>query len=78
MHEECGLLCRFLIIHSSRRELVPKLEDTVGEYDMYVVQCSLYAVGGSLFIPGNKASLMYIEDLKAQPLHDVPLAEIGQ
>ncbi len=79
MCEECELLFRFPIIQGCRRELVPKCEDIIGEYEISVMQHSLCAVDGSLFIPGDKASLMYIvESLKPQPLHDVPLAEIEQ
>ena len=39
--EERALLGRFLIIQQSRPELVPKLENTIGHYEMSVVPRSL-------------------------------------
>jgi len=55
LREERDLLGRLLIIPGSRQELVPKLEKTIGEYKMSVVPRSLY-------IPGDKASLMHTTD----------------
>ena len=69
LHEERELLGRFLIIQTSRPSLVPKLEETIGDYEMSVVPRSLCAVDGTLYIPTDKASVMHaVEDAKAEPL----------
>ena len=47
LREERKLLGRFLIIQGSHPELVPKLEETIGEYEMSVVPHSLCAAVGS-------------------------------
>jgi len=60
LREERQLLGRFLIIHGSRPELVPKLEKTIGEYEMSMVPRSLCAVDGSLYTPADKASPMSV------------------
>ena len=60
LREERELFGRFLIIQGSRPELVPKLEDAIGEYEMSVVPRSLCAIDGSLYIPTDKASLMHV------------------
>ena len=44
LREERELLGRFLIILGSRPELVPKLEDTIGNFEMSVALRSLFAV----------------------------------
>ena len=76
LREERELLGRFLIIQGSRPELVPKLEETVGEYEMSVVSRSLCSVDGSLYIPADKASLMHaVEGAKAQPLQSTTLLD---
>ena len=68
LREERQLLGRFLIIQGSRPSLVPKLAETIGEYEMSVVPRSLCAVDGTLYIPTDKASLMHaVEDAKAEP-----------
>ena len=73
LKEERELLGRFLIIQGSRPELVPKLEDTVGEYEMSVVPRSLCTVDGSLYIPSDKAKLMHaIEEAKDSQLAESP------
>ena len=54
LREERQLLARFLVIHQSRPELVPKLPDTIGDYEMSVV-----ANDGSLLIPTDKSSIMH-------------------
>ena len=59
LREERELLGRFLIILGSRPELVPKLEDTIGNFEMSVAPRSLFAVDGSLYVPADKASLMH-------------------
>jgi len=48
--EERELLSRFLIIQGSRPELVPKLEETIGEDEMAIVPCSLCSMNGNLYI----------------------------
>ena len=69
LREERELLGRFLIIQSSRPSLVPKLEETIGEYEMSTIPRSLCAVDGSLYIPTDKASLMHaVEDAPAEPI----------
>jgi hypothetical protein len=59
LRKERQLLGRFIITQVSRPEFVPKLEETIGEYEMSVVQRSFCAVDGSLNIPPDKASLMH-------------------
>ena len=58
LREERELLGRFLIIQGSRPELVPKLEETIGRFEMSVVPRSLFANDGTLYIPTDKSSLM--------------------
>lgn len=73
LREERELLSRFLIIQRSRPELVPKLEETIGEYEMSVVPRSLCAVDGSLYVPTDKASLMHaIEGVESQSIEPAP------
>ena len=59
LREERQLFARFLIIQQSRPELVPKLETTIGDYEMAVVPRSIFAVDGSLLVCKDKASLMH-------------------
>ena len=68
LHEERELLGRFLIIQGSRPNLVPELEETVSEYDMSVVPCSLCAGDGALNVPSDKASLMHSQTSKGTGL----------
>ena len=78
LREERQLLGRFLIIQGSRPEL-PKLEKTIGEYEMSVVPRSLCAVDGSLCIPADKASLTHaIEGAKAQTVRSVTRVDAAQ
>ena len=73
LREERELLGRFLIIQGSRPNLVPKLEETIGEYEMSVVPRSLCAGDGTLHVPSDKASLMHaVEQVKAQEVTDQP------
>ena len=46
--EESELLRRFLIIQGSRPHLVPKLEETIGQFEMVMVPRSLSAGDGTL------------------------------
>ena len=58
-------------LQGSRPELVPKLEEMIGEYEMSVVPRSLCSVDGSLYIPVDKASLMHaIEGTTAEPVSE--------
>lgn len=80
LREERELLGRFLIIQGSRPELVPKLEETIGDYEMSVVPRSLVTVDGSLYIPTDKASLMHaVEGAKTEsapaPVPDIAMAD---
>lgn len=84
LREERELLGRFLIVQGTRPELVPKLEETIGQYEMSVVPRSICAVDGSLYIPADKSSMMHaIEGAKSQPtpsatqLDTVPIPSIA-
>lgn len=59
LREERELFGRFLIILQSRPQLVPKLEDTIGDFEISVAPHSLCTVNGSLNVPEDKASLMH-------------------
>ena len=59
LREERQLLGRFLTIQASRPELVPKLEETIGRFEMSVIPRSLCNFDGTLYIPTDKASLMH-------------------
>ena len=76
---ERELFGRFIIIQGSRPELVPKLEDAIGEFEMSAVSRLLCAVDGSLYIPTEKASLMHvIEATKSEPrVPDLPPDDIA-
>ena len=60
LREERSLITRFLLILGSRPQLVPKLEDVIGKYEMSIVPRSLAAVDGSLYLPTDKSYLMKI------------------
>lgn len=67
--EERELLEWFLIIQGSRPEVVPKLEETIGDFEMSAVPCALCAVDGSLYIPTDKASLLHaLEGTEQNPV----------
>lgn len=69
LREERDLFGRFLIILGSRPGLVPKLEETIGHFEMSVVPRSLCAVDGSLLVPNDKSKLMHaIEDAKNEDM----------
>ena len=59
LREELDVLGRILIIQRSRKELVPKLEEIIGNFELSVAPPSLCAVDRSLYIPTDKASLMH-------------------
>ena len=58
LREERQLLARFLIIQQSRPDLLPKLNKTIGEYEMAVTLRSMFAGDGSLLVPTDKSSIM--------------------
>ena len=65
LREERQLLGRCLVIQKSRPELVPRLEDMIGDYEMAVIPRSIFAVDGSLLLPTDKSRLLHqIEALK--------------
>ena len=66
------MLGRFLITQGSRPHLVPKLEETIGKFEMTMVPRSFCAVDGTLLLTADKANLMTaLEDVKAQSLQDI-------
>ena len=66
------MLGRFLIIQSSHLHLVPKLEETIGKFEVAMVPHSLCAGDGTLLLTADKANLMKaLEDVKAQSLQDI-------
>ena len=67
LREEREVLGRFLIIQTSSPLLVPKLEETIGKFEMAMVPRSLCAGDGTLLLTADKANLMKaLEDVKAQ------------
>ena len=76
LREERELLGRCLIIQSSRPELVSKLEDTIGQFEMSVVPRSICSSDGSLFIPSDKSSLMKTIQNMAGPINQTELPTI--
>lgn len=57
---------------------MPKLEKTIGEYEVSVVPRSLCAADGSLYIPVYKASLLHaIEGGNAQQFQSGTLLDIA-
>ena len=70
--EERELLGRFLTIQGSCPHLVPKLEETIVQFEMAMVPHSLCAGDGTLLLPTDKANLINaLGDVKAQSLHDI-------
>lgn len=76
LREERQLLGRFLIIQRSRPQLVPKLEEMIGRYEMSVVPRSLCTVDGSLIVPKDKASLMHAIETVGVHGVDVPVTTL--
>jgi len=58
LREDRQLLARFLAIQQSRPQLVDKLAETIGNYEMAVTPRSLFATDGTLLIPSDKSSFM--------------------
>jgi len=76
--DERELLGRFLTIQGSRPDLIPKFKETTGECEMSVVPRSICGVDGSLYIPGDKVSLMHaIEEATNEPTESVSPVHIG-
>ena len=76
--EERELLGRFLIIQGSCPHL-PKLEETIGQFEMAMVPRSLSAGDGTLLLTVDKANLMKaLEDVKAKSLHDLQHSKHGE
>ena len=64
---------RILKIQRSRKELVPKLEEIIGNFELSVVPPFLCAVDRSLYIPTDKAILMHaIVLVQAQQIEFMP------
>ena len=59
MAKQMARVARFLVIQQSRPELVSKLPYTIGDYEMSVVPCSVFANDGSLLIPTDKSGIMH-------------------
>ena len=68
LKEERDLLARFLIIQQSRPDLVPKLQTTIGHYEMAVVPRSLFSGDGTLLVPTDKSSLIHAVEQKAKSI----------
>ena len=58
LREDRQLLARFLAIQQSRPQLIDKLVETIGKYEMAVTPRSLFATDGTLLIPTDKSSFM--------------------
>ena len=58
LHEDRQLLAQFLVIQQSRPQLVDKLAETIGNYEMAVTPRSLFATDGTLLIPSDKSSFI--------------------
>ena len=66
LHEDQQLLAWFLVIQQSRLQLVDKLAETIGNYEMAVTPRSLFATDGTLLIPSDKSSFM--KEIEKYPL----------
>ena len=58
LREERQLSARFLIIQQSQPELLPELNETIGEYEMAVTPRSMFTGDGSLLVLTDKSSIM--------------------
>ena len=78
LREDHLLLSRFLVIQQSRPQFVPRLPDTIGNYELAVIPRSLFAIDGSLLIPTDKSSIMHaIEAMPCQST-DNAFCELGK
>ncbi len=46
---------------------MPKLANTIGEYELVVIPCSLFTQDGSLMLPNDKAGFMHAIKSAAMP-----------
>jgi hypothetical protein len=78
LREEHELLGRFIIIHGSRPQLVPKLEERLDSMRCQWQWCyAPFVLWMVLYIPADKASMMHaVEEVKVQPLQSAPLLDI--
>ena len=67
LREDRQLLARFLVIQQSRPQLVDKLAETIGNYEMAVTPRSLFATDGTLLIPSDKSSFMKAIEQYSRP-----------
>ncbi len=68
LREDRQLLARFLVVQQSRPELVNKLGDTIGDYELAVTPRSLFATDGTLLLPSDKSAFMKeIETFRKPP-----------
>ncbi len=58
LREDRQLLARFLVVQQSRPDLVDKLGDTIGNYELAVTPRSLFATDGTLLLPTDKSAFM--------------------
>ena len=71
LREDRELIGRCLIIIQSRPGLLPRLEDTIGSYEMSVMPRSMFSPDGTLLLTADKASLMHtIEAQEFKPVDD--------
>ena len=58
LREEREFFSRYLIIQQQRPELVPRLEDVIGHYEMSDNARSLFGTDGCLLTPNDKSDLL--------------------
>ena len=74
LRDEQQLLGRFLLILEYRPGIVPKLDYTIGNYEMSLIVCSLCSNDGTLFIPSYKSTLMNsMADMNSPLEYELPL-----
>jgi hypothetical protein len=67
LHEERELLGRFLIIQGSRPELVPKLEETIGKYEILYITKKTW-VGAYMELDEDDPSINCFRELGEGPI----------
>ena len=67
LREDRQFLGRCLIIQESRPELVPRLADMIGNYELSVVPRSIFAADGTLLLPTDKASVIHAVEAAKLP-----------
>ena len=68
--EDRQFLGRCLIIQESRPELVPRLADMIGNYELSVVPRCMFAADRTLLLPTDKASIIHAVEAAKLPLLD--------